>query len=465
LHDLPLSQRTDRMEMEADARAAHVMSSSAAEGPRSPFTALVRRAPRAWTDGGASLDRDDSAFLEPRFGHDFSRVRVHADDRAGQAAEALGARAFTIGTDIVFGKGQYRPRSHDGRKLLAHELSHVVQQAGDAAAVDPPLSRVEAPGAIVQRAAFVDECSDVRSEDDCGGTIDVYGGTISLPALAVSHLYLVYTSTRGRSYAFRGGPDQIGAGYGHVMTKCGPYRPGFVDYDTSNPSVRVYSGPDACTKASCFHDQLASIATRDSPYAPTGPNSNSVVAHLLRHCGLPLRLPVVTAPGFNLAFTAQGTQDLGTTDRRQRFSLGVGPLLGGRVPEAGLTAGYSIDTALLANQTFRVPFSVGALYGPGSGTILGSASLGIESPFLNIPFPGLRVPTSLGISAGIAGGGIPGPTTGLDPALGAGGRANIAADVNRLRFSLFYQYQHLRSLGHDHQQSLHLLGLEAGLTF
>jgi len=66
--------------------------------------------------------------MEPRFGHDFSQVRVHADGEAANAARAVQARAYTIGRDIVFGDRQYQPTTRDGKRLLAHELTHVVQQ-------------------------------------------------------------------------------------------------------------------------------------------------------------------------------------------------------------------------------------------------------------------------------------------------------------------------------------------------
>lgn len=67
-------------------------------------------------------------FMEPRFGHDFSSVRVHADQAATLSAEAVGAQAYTVGSNIVFGSGRYAPSDRDGQRLLAHELAHVVQQ-------------------------------------------------------------------------------------------------------------------------------------------------------------------------------------------------------------------------------------------------------------------------------------------------------------------------------------------------
>lgn len=77
---------------------------------------------------GQPLDAATRAFMEPRFGHDFSGVRVHTDSRAVQSAQAVNALAYTMGRDIVFGDGLYRPRTSEGNKLLAHELAHVVQQ-------------------------------------------------------------------------------------------------------------------------------------------------------------------------------------------------------------------------------------------------------------------------------------------------------------------------------------------------
>lgn len=79
---------------------------------------------------GRPLDAGTRAFMEPRLGHDFGQVRVHTDARAAESARAVGALAYTVGRDVVFGAGQYAPGTMAGRKLLAHELAHVVQQDG-----------------------------------------------------------------------------------------------------------------------------------------------------------------------------------------------------------------------------------------------------------------------------------------------------------------------------------------------
>jgi len=73
-------------------------------------------------------------FMESRFGHDFSQVRIHVDSKASESAENLNARAFTNGSHIVFGRGEYAPETIEGQRTIAHELAHVVQQASGQAA-------------------------------------------------------------------------------------------------------------------------------------------------------------------------------------------------------------------------------------------------------------------------------------------------------------------------------------------
>jgi Domain of unknown function (DUF4157) len=100
---------------------------------------------------GRPFEPDTCARFSSRFGHDFSRVRVHTDARAGESARALSAHAYTVGRHIVFGENGYRPGSEDGDRLIAHELTHVLQQGEvtDVAAtkqivLDEPGSRYDA---------------------------------------------------------------------------------------------------------------------------------------------------------------------------------------------------------------------------------------------------------------------------------------------------------------------------------
>jgi hypothetical protein len=77
---------------------------------------------------GESLDSATRAYFEPRFGHDFSKIRIHRDARAAQSATAINASAYTTGQHIILGDLPYAPGSQQARSLLAHELTHTIQQ-------------------------------------------------------------------------------------------------------------------------------------------------------------------------------------------------------------------------------------------------------------------------------------------------------------------------------------------------
>jgi hypothetical protein len=102
----------------------------------------------ALRSGGEALPEVVRSHFEARFGHDFSRVKIHTDGVAAQSARSVGARAFTVGSDIVFNSSEFQPHSPAGRHLLAHELTHVVQQSAmpthrGALRIGPPDSRFE----------------------------------------------------------------------------------------------------------------------------------------------------------------------------------------------------------------------------------------------------------------------------------------------------------------------------------
>jgi len=142
----------DLYEQEADRMADMVMRSPAdsdemaapSNGPDMP-SYYVQRAPSGMgvpvspqvegnisrmQGGGQPLPASERSFFEGRFGHDFSKIRIHADDHAAETAQSLDARAFTVGNDIAFDAGEYQPGTESGRHLLAHELTHTVQQEG-----------------------------------------------------------------------------------------------------------------------------------------------------------------------------------------------------------------------------------------------------------------------------------------------------------------------------------------------
>jgi hypothetical protein len=111
----------------------------------------VGSAAQAAARAGIPLPGEVRSYFEPRFGHDFSGVRVHTDGAAAAAAQGVQARAYTLGRDIVFAGGEYSPHTMQGRKLLAHELVHVVQQ--DRAGTMPERGAVVAPEHSAEREA------------------------------------------------------------------------------------------------------------------------------------------------------------------------------------------------------------------------------------------------------------------------------------------------------------------------
>jgi hypothetical protein len=101
-----------------------------------PGDAIFRGVP---SSGGQPLDPETRHFFEPRFEQDLGSVRIHTGDAGAESARAVNARAYTLGSDIVFGSGEYAPHTESGRHLIAHELAHVAQKRGPAAAGKSPV--------------------------------------------------------------------------------------------------------------------------------------------------------------------------------------------------------------------------------------------------------------------------------------------------------------------------------------
>ncbi|NOR41701.1 MAG: DUF4157 domain-containing protein [Gammaproteobacteria bacterium] len=97
-------------------------------GQSSEVTPALSSSIQSLRGGGQPLPESTRAYFEPRFGYDFSKVRVHTDARAVEAVQAMNAQAFTVGRDVVFGAGQYAPQTSTGLQLLAHELTHTLQR-------------------------------------------------------------------------------------------------------------------------------------------------------------------------------------------------------------------------------------------------------------------------------------------------------------------------------------------------
>jgi hypothetical protein len=145
---------------------SHLCVQRAAAGPavHPNASSLVRDVANT---SGQPLDAKTKEFMEPRFGHDFSGVRIHADEAAARATRAVNAHAYTTGSHLAFGAGQYNPTSPRGQRLIAHELTHVIQQASGPVSgteVEEGLSVSHAADSFEQRAQVITEAVMNKSD-------------------------------------------------------------------------------------------------------------------------------------------------------------------------------------------------------------------------------------------------------------------------------------------------------------
>jgi hypothetical protein len=193
---LRVNERGDAYEQEADRVAGQVArlpdATSTSQSRRATTTPLIQHqvfgafgataeAPAAVhaaiSAPGQALDGPTRAFFESRFGHDFGGVRVHADAKAAQSAGDLNAHAYTVGNDVVFGAGGYQPATFAGRRLLAHELTHVVQQQGSATTA----------GALQRSPVFPDDsCEKQRVKDKITGAVEQSLGLVQQAMAALA---------------------------------------------------------------------------------------------------------------------------------------------------------------------------------------------------------------------------------------------------------------------------------------
>ena len=224
---------------------------------------------------GQPLDTSTRAFMEPRFGRDFGDVRVHADAKAAESAQAVNALAYTVGHDIVFGQGQYQPSVTNGRQLIGHELTHVVQQQ----AVSTPTK--------ADRLVIDDPHSAHETEAQRIGINVIAGGNAATPS--------IHAHTGSSARISRADPAAVGM----VMTLGRTPRTGLQFWPTNVTDTRV--GPVSVqgglmsggasrlnviigqnlTLRTLAH-QLLPLWTTATPFTPTG-------------AGAPLPLDIITA--------------------------------------------------------------------------------------------------------------------------------------------------------------------------
>jgi len=168
---LTVSQPNDPHELEAERVAEAVVRIPAPNTaqPRSEVTPSVQPGAQSMfraLGAGQPLPSSELAFFEPRFSRDFSAVRIHTDERAAQSAGAIAAQAYTAGRNIVFAAGRYMPGTPAGRRLMAHELAHVVHPTSPAS-----VSRQTAP----PLSANITLLRERLRDDDEDGAIEVMG--------------------------------------------------------------------------------------------------------------------------------------------------------------------------------------------------------------------------------------------------------------------------------------------------
>ncbi|MGC9418729.1 MAG: DUF4157 domain-containing protein [Rhodovulum sp.] len=140
---LPVTPLVQRQPEEEEEDEEELQMKSA--GRPAPTGAAIEAAAAAVASGGRPLSRAERSYFEPRFGRDLSAVRLHDGARAASAAGAIGARAYTLGRNVAFAAGQYDPASRDGRRLMAHELTHTLQQGAGVIRRQGPAAQPAAP--------------------------------------------------------------------------------------------------------------------------------------------------------------------------------------------------------------------------------------------------------------------------------------------------------------------------------
>lgn len=158
---------------------------------------------------GQALDSRTRSWFEARFQYDFASVRVHADADGARSASQLNARAVTAGDDIFFGPGMYRPDTHGGRRLLAHELAHVIQQDRSGAAQRPLSSSTDAEEVQAEAAAAALAWGGLRPHYDRVAPVAIrHAANAALPV--VPPLSAAVASLQRVQLTYDDGPDSAG---------------------------------------------------------------------------------------------------------------------------------------------------------------------------------------------------------------------------------------------------------------
>jgi hypothetical protein len=256
---------------------------------------------------GRPIDSATREFMESRFGHDFSRVRVHTDRKATGSAEAMNAMAYTMGQDVVFGDGKYAPATGQGRRLIAHELAHVVQasrngaqaihrmatdeQGAEAALVGPVMPETTEPAPTELEGPPESATPQSSGPGPSGGKPDpslpdctaVMGGRQvdywAAKIVRAQHTFMNFKLDSSNYWLVEAGPLPSDPKKSGAWAKFG-------DWDTRGERARKTFGKEDCTAMKdCLLDTTTKYHAAGVTYNPTsGPNSNSFMEHLTFKC-------------------------------------------------------------------------------------------------------------------------------------------------------------------------------------
>jgi hypothetical protein len=302
----------DIYEQEADRIADHVMTTPAHSAVSGAPLRIQRYAGQADTvpssvdqvlaSSSRPLELALRQEMEPRFGYDFSRVRVHSGGAAEQSAQNVNAHAYTVGHDIVFGAGQFAPGTHEGRRLIAHELTHVVQQSGSYGVGVGPRTEKRGLSSISQG---VEDRLIQRDANDSAPAGDSASANapVNSPSLTGS-VQPVYVCTKPilGSMLHR---------QGHAFFRVGDRTPGHPTYELEH-ARSCYCGWQGWPRRDVPEDRNADVPCVITPinsatlaanwnkypvgqYCARGPNSNTYVRVISAMCGSTVRPPGNTA--------------------------------------------------------------------------------------------------------------------------------------------------------------------------
>jgi hypothetical protein len=263
--------------------------------------------------------------MEPSFGHDFSQVRMHTDSKAAESARAVSALAYTVGRNVVFGAGQYAPTSAVGKRLLAHELTHVMQQGNTAG---HPMNRltVSEPQGMAEKQADVAARTIAESHqatitqhlaikiarqelnDSSQATDPVVSGGSSRPvflcskpvAVGQSHAFFRVGSSGSGNPTFELEHDEYGD-----HCPCGIQGWPTRDYPEDRDATNASCIPAPAITEECLLTKWSTYPV--GKYCALGPNSNTYARFVAESCGARGLRPPGNVPGFGDSPPSAGT--------------------------------------------------------------------------------------------------------------------------------------------------------------